>query len=304
MFYAGEEDFLAGASSFLRAGLTAGEPMLVAVSALRIGALQDELGAGADSIAFVDMAALGRNPARIIPAWRDFIAKRFDDRPVRGIGEPIWAGRSDAELEECHHHESLLNLAFADTSSFRLLCPYDTEGLPDDVLEEARRTHPFVAEDDVTSSSPDYVDPVRRPGPFSGTLPNPTGPLVEATFVAADIGAVRRLVLREAQRFGLDSLRARDLMLAVSELATNSVLHGGGGGVVRLWRANGTLLCEVHDEGRFEGPLVGRERPTNDQASGRGLWVVNHLCDLVQIRSSSAGSAVRLHMNIEETSHA
>jgi anti-sigma regulatory factor (Ser/Thr protein kinase) len=57
-------------------------------------------------------------------------------------------------------------------------------------------------------------------------------------------------------------------------------------------------LCEVRDRGRIVEPLVGRLPPPLDRHGGRGLWLVNHLCDLVQIRSTEAGSVVRVHMRL------
>jgi hypothetical protein len=42
--------------------------------------------------------------------------------------------------------------------------------------------------------------------------------------------------------------------------------------------------------------MAGRERPTSERDGGRGLWMVNQLCDLVQLRSFPDGAAVRLHM--------
>ena len=115
LLYDGEVGFLTGTLPFIRAGVAAGEPVLVVVSAARIGLLRSALGGNADRVAFADMADVGANPARIIRA--------------RGIGEPIWAGRSPAELVECQRHETLLNLAFAGVPAFWLLCPYDCEAL-------------------------------------------------------------------------------------------------------------------------------------------------------------------------------
>ena len=63
---------------------------------------------------------------------------------------------SPAELVECQRHESLLNLAFADTAGFRLLCPYDTSALDDDTLAEACRSHPFLVTNGVKRESPEY----------------------------------------------------------------------------------------------------------------------------------------------------
>jgi anti-sigma regulatory factor (Ser/Thr protein kinase) len=94
---------------------------------------------------------------------------------------------------------------------------------------------------------------------------------------------------------GIDLERASDLTLAVSEVAANSVRYGGGGGAIRVWQSSDALVCEVTDRGRLEDPLVGRLRPPLAQAGGRGVWLANQLCDLVQIRSNRQGTTVRIH---------
>ena len=85
-------------------------------------------------------------------------------------------------------------------------------------------------------------------------------------------------------------------MLAVAELAANSVRHGGGRGILRLWRENGSVICEIRDRGTIADPLAGRRAPTLEQLGGRGLWLANAVCDLVQVRTGPQGTAVRLHM--------
>ena len=97
----------------------------------------------------------------------------------------------------------------------------------------------------------------------------------------------------------LSADRVQQLVLAVSELASNSVCYGGGHGTLRAWREDGTAMCEVSDEGHIEQPLAGRINPAPAQSAGRGLWLVNQLCDLVQIRSSTAGTSVRVHMRLD-----
>jgi anti-sigma regulatory factor (Ser/Thr protein kinase) len=303
LFYSGREGFLAGVLPFVRDAVAAREPVLVVVDAEKIEALKAELNDEGDAVLFADMAGLGRNPACIIPAWREFVAEHgAEGRPIRGVGEPIWAGRSEAELVECHHHESLLNLAFAETPSFWLVCPYDAAALDEAVLDKAQCTHPVIARDDARHYSSRYVPPESGPGPFDDALPEPVAEPEELGFHRHGLREARNFVAQRAERAGLAAERVSDLVLAVSELATNSVLHGGGGGTVRLWREPSRLVCEIRDAGRLDEPLVGRERPTTDRASGRGLWLVNHLCDLVQLRSLPEGCVARVHMGLNEGS--
>jgi len=97
-------------------------------------------------------------------------------------------------------------------------------------------------------------------------------------------------------RVGLGEARAGDAVTAVNEVASNSLRHGGGSGVLRTWPTDDSLVFEVSDEGVIDAPLVGRVRPGYDAPGGRGLWMVNQLCELVQVRSSSTGTTVRMHL--------
>ena len=66
----------------------------------------------------------------------------------------------------------------------------------------------------------------------------------------------------------------------------------------RIWREDATLLVEVAAAGHTADPLAGRDCPPPTELGGRGLYVVNQLCDLVQLRSSPAGSVIRIHMHL------
>jgi anti-sigma regulatory factor (Ser/Thr protein kinase) len=295
LFYLDEDGFLEGTLPFIEEALAVDEPVLVAVGSAKIELLKEGLGEGAQRVHFADMRLLGINPARIIPAWRRFLEEcASDGRPARGIGEPIWPGRSEAELSECQRHESLLNLAFDGGQAWRLLCPYDLGSLDGQIIEAARRSHPFVAQEGRSDS---YLCPLAAPGPFDGALAPPLVSPQELVFTCEELGTLRRFVSRGAAAALLGADRTEGLVLAVNELATNSLRYGGGRGTLRMWREAETLLCEVSDEGCIEAdPLTGRIHPTPDQPTGRGLWLVNQLCDLVQIRSTPAGSVVRVHM--------
>src|SRR4029453_12727343 len=240
LLYAGEVDFLAGTLPFIREGVAADEPVLVAVSAARIGLLRSALGRDADRGAFADMAGVGATPARITPAWRDFVAANdVARRRARGIGEPIWAARTPAELVECQRHETLLNLAFAGVPAWWLLCPYDTTTLGTEVLEEAWRSHPFVTEGGVGIGSATYHGLERAAEPFAAPLPDPPGEPAALSFELASLAELRGLVAGHAEAAGLDPARTADLVLAVDEVATNSLRHGGGRGTLRGSRGEG-----------------------------------------------------------------
>ncbi len=178
-----------------------------------------------------------------------------------------------------------------------LLFPCDVDSLDDQVIEAAEHSHPSIAgdrgiADEATHTLP---HPPEAPNPLSGALPAPRAPTQELTFTEADLVTLRHTLKDWSMREGLGSDPTQELVLAVNELATNSVRYGGGNGRLILWREHDTLMCEIRDAGHIEDPLIGRARPTSDQDSGRGLWLVHELCDLVQIRSSAAGTAIRVH---------
>jgi anti-sigma regulatory factor (Ser/Thr protein kinase) len=300
LFYAGIDEFLAGIGAFIRDGVRRREPVLAVLNRRKIGLLRRELGSDADAVQFADMEEVGRNPARIIPACRRFVTEHAGGGGgLRGIGEPIWAGRSADELVECERHESLLNLAFHGPPAWWLLCPYDTETLSPSVLREARRNHPFLQEDGSQTDSTEYEGVATMARPFDLPLPEPPGSLETMAFARGDLPHLRAFVGRHGPAWGLDPERTEDLVLAVNEVATNSIRYGGGGGVLRIWRQEADVICEVSDHGRISDPLVGREFPSVVRERGFGLWLVNHLCDLVQVRSFPTGSVVRLHVGVE-----
>jgi anti-sigma regulatory factor (Ser/Thr protein kinase) len=306
LFYTdGDRGFVAGTLALVQSALAAEASVLVAVTAARAVALTDALGGEAERVCFADISKLGGNPARIIPMWRDFAREHVDgDRAAYGgtalaISEAVWPGRSAAELGECERHEALANLAFDDAPMWHLLCPYDLDGLDDHVLEAARHTHPLLAAcDGVSYENREYPYVHEPPRPFAGALPAPPDPVRELVFAHGELARVRHTIADWASANALAAGRIDELVLAVDELASNSIRHGGGVGMLRWWREGQTLLCEVCDAGWIQAPLVGRVRPNIKASSGRGVWLVNQLCDLVQIRSAPAGSVVRVHVRL------
>jgi anti-sigma regulatory factor (Ser/Thr protein kinase) len=291
--YGSRDEFVVGMRDFLRDGIAAGAPALVVVDSDKCEQLSTALGADAGAVQFADMDEVGGNPARIIPAWMEFVSRHERHPRLLGIGEPISPRRDPDSLAECHLHEALLNFAFADAAGFELLCPYDTEALRPEVVAHARRTHPVVA----ACGSGAYCPHDEIGGAFADPLPAPPAAAEDVVFNDRSLAALRAFVSRRARAAGLEPGRASDLLLAVNEIATNSIRHGGGGGGrLSMWSRADRLVCEVADEGSIADPLVGRRRPELDQVGGYGVWIANQVCDLVQIRSASRRTTVRLHL--------
>ncbi|OIV36236.1 anti-sigma regulatory factor [Mangrovactinospora gilvigrisea] len=299
LFYRGEDEFLAGVVPFVRAGLGDGQPVAVAVPGERVELVRDELGTDGHRVAFVDMARDGRNPGRILPGILLEFAERHPAAVVRIVAEPVWPGRSLIEYPACAQHEALVNTAF-DGRGATVLCPYDAVALPEHVLADAEATHPLLLDASGAHTSPRYA-PERIADAYNAPLPEPNGALLgggDLLFAAGDISRPRMQAATHAARLGMAGPRIVDLELAVNELATNSVVHGGGTGSMRLWAEDGALVCEVRDEGLLADPLAGRRPVPPTRPGGRGLLMVNHLADLVRLHRAADGLTVRIYFTL------
>ncbi len=292
-FYRDERHYLAQLSAFADAGLASGEPVFIAVPGSKGGLLREHLTKSGD-LRFADMAQLGRNPARLIPEVQDFISGHPRQR-VRYIGEPIWPGRSAAETCEATRHEALINLAFADTSA-TIVCPYDIAGLAPSVVGGAGHTHPGILANGRTTPEARYAGPGIFPPGCDGPLPAPPAN-AETLGYETDLRPLRSLVADHAHRAGLPDERAGNLVLAASEIGANTLGHTGAGGTVHIWHTETEVLCQVQDQGWINDPLAGRTRHA-PEARGHGLWVVNQVCDLAEMRTGRGGTTIRLHMRI------
>jgi anti-sigma regulatory factor (Ser/Thr protein kinase) len=295
-FYRDDDEYLAGTLVFIHDGLRADEPILVTVPADRLDLLRGHLSNDDQArIAFAAMEDLGRNPAWIIPAWADFVQPLAEaGRPGRGIGEPVWFGRTEDELIECGRHEALLNLAFAGNTGFTLMCPYDATRLDRVVIDEAHRNHPHVGRPGACCPNERYEPDI--PPMLDGPLSTPPPDALALRFDGRSLDAVRRHVECACECAGMERHRLHDMVVSASEAASNSIRHGGGSGTLLTWRDAATFYCQISDQGRIADPLTGRIRPSLDQITGRGMWIMHQLCDLVQLRSLTAGQIVRLHV--------
>jgi anti-sigma regulatory factor (Ser/Thr protein kinase) len=126
-------------------------------------------------------------------------------------------------------------------------------------------------------------------------LPSPTNDAMYHTY-RSDLSRVRALVLQHAREAGLSESRANDLVLAVSEVAANTLRHTKSSGTLAVWHDANEVVCEIHDEGTITDPFAGHRKPAPGAAGGHGLWLVRQVCDLVELTSDAGGTTVRMHM--------
>jgi anti-sigma regulatory factor (Ser/Thr protein kinase) len=113
-----------------------------------------------------------------------------------------------------------------------------------------------------------------------------------------DLAAIRTVVHRYAIQAGLTEARAIDLTLAVSEVAANTIKHAKSPGSLKIWYDTNEIVCQIQDEGIITDPMAGRREPSLDALGGHGLWIVNQVCDQVELQSGENGTTIRLHMKL------
>jgi anti-sigma regulatory factor (Ser/Thr protein kinase) len=303
LLYPDDEMYVHATSVFIREGLAAGEPVLVAVPAANLAKICGAMRGDTDGVRFLDMQQVGRNPNRIIP-WvlRAFLIEHAP-RQARIICEPIWPGRSPEEVPLAIQHDALINRAFGGRDA-TILCPYDATRLDTSLLSFATRTHPFVCNansdgsgcGDLTRPCAAYTDPDMVIAALNQPLPDASESDAGLTFDLRGLHEVRELIQEHATCAGLSAGRIADLQLAVNEVATNTLLHGAGPGTLKIWYQPDRLICEIQGPGEISDWLAGRMIPAEDTPRGRGLLVANLLCDLVEAHTHPFSTTTRLHM--------
>jgi anti-sigma regulatory factor (Ser/Thr protein kinase) len=295
VFYATGQDYLDQVGGFVRDGLAAREPVLVAAPAARLRMLRQALNGAADAVTFTDMQQLGRNPARIIPAIRRFTG--LHPGRTRFVGEPIWAGRTEAETREATRHEALINAAFSGVP-VTILCPYDRTGLDGQTIAQAHQTHPQIAARGRSWPSEAYNGIALAHAIARQPPPPAPADAAALSYQRDNLAQVRRFTRGHASQAGLAGQGLGDFVLAVHELAANTIAHTSGPGTLRIWTEQQQLICEITDTGHITDPLAGRHRSTPAQAGGKGLPLVHQVCDFVEMRSGSFGASIRVYRDL------
>ena len=189
-------------------------------------------------------------------------------------------------LFACVQHEALVNEAF-EGRQVTGLCLYDASRLGDDVLADARATHPLLWSCGSLHRSADYApdDVLAR---CNQPLPANPGAVTYMVRKSADLRPARSFAVNYAGWVGLSQDGIEDLQLVATELATNSLMYTDGACRLAFWRDDDHLVCEARDSGRIDDPLVGRLDPGPAGPASRGLFLVNAISDLVRTHTTSS----------------
>ena len=292
LIYRDEAEFDAAMQEFLHAAAVAREPVLLALPAAHLERVERMTGDDVQA-RFEDAERVGRNPICVLPVIEEWVSSH--DGQARVISEIVWPGRSEAEAAEALRQSALLNHALADSAA-TVMSPFDGWQLDEAVLAGAEMTHPTVLEAGRRRPSESYRDPLAMR--FGELWPLPPAPAWASEHsLDESLADLRHAVAQDPALAMLPPERRRDLVFAVNEVATNAVRHGDGACVTRMWHERDEVVTEVSSPTGIEDAMAGCRRPGADASAGRGLWLINQLCDLVELRTDSSETTLRMHVS-------
>jgi anti-sigma regulatory factor (Ser/Thr protein kinase) len=295
LMYRSERELRDALHALLRDAAAAREPVLVVLPRPHLDRFRDTLDDTGAEVRFEDMEAVGHNPNCLLETVAEWVEGHGGR--ARVISEALWPGRTYPETVECLRHEALVNHALAGTGA-TVISTYDAEHLDAQTLAAAEMTHPTVREDGKARRSASYGDPLDTLAMQlidEWPMESPSEPVSEHPFTGS-LRELRRDIAGDPLVGRLSSRRRSDLVFAINEAATNAVRHGDGACTTRIWHDGRSVVSEVTFDGSLDDLLAGRRRPQADATAGRGLWLINQVCDLVQLRSDRSGTTLRMHV--------
>lgn len=298
LLYDSPEHLASVAAPFLLDGLAAGDAGVIATSAAIADLLRQAV-EGHPGVHVLDRGDVyrARTPAAIT-TFRQLAEQLAGEgtRRVRVVGE-VDFGPTERDWLEWQRYEAVINDALAGWPLWGL-CVFDTQRLPDPLLDSALHTHSRLAtvggaEDNARFTEPaDYLRGLPVPTePLEATLPRLHAPHV------ADFAGLRRAVATELAGVPAPGDLVQDFLLAVDETTSNALRHGGRPVELRLWVGDDRIVCTVGDRGTgWDDPFAGYGPAHGDDLSrgGMGLWLARQLCDHVDITTGPDGAQVRL----------
>src|SRR4051794_30116148 len=278
LIYDGADEFVSGVSTFVREGLARGERVLAAATPPKIAALREALGPQAASLEVQDAGRVYARHGRMFRHFLAYVARHGDPGHggVRIVAEQELSDREPADVRAYLRYEAAMNVAL-DDAHVTVLCPYDAS-LPDAVLADVHSTHPEVVVAGRPQPSQAFTDPrafIAR-DPSLRELPADAASWQVET--VDDVSAARRGAYAVAASAGVAEDDIDDLLIAVTEVVTNALRHGGPPRRFSAHAVEGTIVCRMHDGGHGPAdPLAGYLPPDLATFSGRGMWLARQL---------------------------
>jgi anti-sigma regulatory factor (Ser/Thr protein kinase) len=300
LLYQSQQEYVDFVVRFVQDGLARDEAVLVAVPGDKLDLLRDALHAGGSGFAaelrMADIAEVGRNPTRFMAMEASF-ADDHPGRRVRIVSQLAFPGRTEDEFVSCIEHEALVNRAL-DGYRATGLCLYDASGVDEDVLADARATHPLLWRCGAWHRSAEYAPDAVLERCNQPLCAQP-GAVTYTVRKSADLRLARSFAVDYAGWVGLSQDGVEDPQLVATELATNSLMYTDGACRLAFWWENHHLVCEARDSGRLDDPLVGRMDPGPLGPASRGLFLVNAISDLVRTHTTSTGTTIQAYLRFE-----
>lgn len=297
LLYRDVQEHASVCARFLRSAATVRSAILIAGVRRNLAGLTSGLVDVAGRVWTVDLTEAGADPGRVLSMIRAFARDHADD-PVLIVQDVGWLGKPGDELAEAIRYEALLRAALAGSPS-QVLCCYDAR-LDPGLVAAAERAHPSMLDQAGGRTGESFAGSGAASSLPAQLLSAPPAHARAMVFRHDQVGA-RRFAEAQARQAGLPASRIADLVIAVGEVAGNTLRHTAGQGTLTIWATEDELICQVDDRGFISDPLVGTLRPDPSVAdSRRGLWLVHQIADLVQTRTGPSGTIMRLHLRLSQ----
>ena len=289
LVYSSDEEFVERVVPFLHDGLAASDPTMVVLTPSKSALLREALGQDAQRVSFADATAMYRRPAATIAEYRRYLDTELT-RPgvdsVRVIAE-IPLGLTGEEYAEWMRYESMFNRGFAGYPLW-VVCGYDTRARPEQIVDDALRTHPILSTGGHRDTNADYIEtdkfverPVRREPERADGGGNPLSRLTVTK--ERDLDQVYRVVAAAARAAGLAPSIVDDVTLAAVELARDALRDGGEEATVQVTRDGAGWHCDVTDH------------DSSETAPGEiGLSIARLISERVELASGAGAQTVRM----------
>jgi anti-sigma regulatory factor (Ser/Thr protein kinase) len=287
-------ELICAAGPVLRAGVRAGERVVAIVETSVADGLRDWLGPGAGAVEFTSPDEAFSLPAQsMVAATRrqveQLIGSGASAVTMLGQHQP-WMPSSDLAWWDAAFNVVLAELPVTLVCACPAAAPQASRVI--------RQTHPWVRTDSGVTPNPRYRDPASVLADHPPGAPPALGACTVSLSFSSneDLAELRERTSRHGRATGLPEGRVGDLVVAVTELAANSIEHGAGHGTVQMWMEPGGLTVDVRDPGRMSHLLPGLRLPSPASPRGRGLWLGRELCEAMHVWQTETGTGVRIRI--------